>query len=120
MGQAIADAMRTIMLCAVDGTEAGVAATEALMSDDLRMWQQGTGWVGKADKVAAWSKMRGAPMPTQIHSLLACGDEAAVEAVVTTPGGAMLVTVFARFRDGRMVGGREYFLPAPPAEVFGG
>ena len=120
MSQAIADAMRAIMLRAVDGTEAGVVAAAALMADDLRMWQQGTGWVGKADKIAAWSKMRGAPMPTQIHTLVVSGEQIAVEAVVTTPAGAMLVSLFARFRDGLMIGGREYFIPAPPADVFRG
>ena len=118
MNRTVADAMRVILLRAADGTEAGVAAAAALMADDLRMWQQGAGWVGKADKIAAWSRSRGAPMPVTIHTLVASGDDVAVEATVTTPAGVILVSVFARFRDGRMVGGREYFLPAPPADVL--
>jgi ketosteroid isomerase-like protein len=113
-----AETMREILMRAVDGTPEGAAAAAALIADNARIWQQGSGWVAKADKVAAWRRSEGAPMPTVIRSLVASGDDVAVEATVETPRGVMLVVVFAVFRDGRLVSQREYFVPAPDAEVF--
>jgi hypothetical protein len=113
-----AEAMREILMRAVDGTPEGAAAAAALIADDARIWQQGPGWMTKADKLAAWRRSGGAPMPTVIRSLVASGDEVAVEATVETPRGVMLVVVFAVFRGGRLVSQREYFVPAPDAEVF--
>jgi len=120
MSQTNADAMREIFLRATDGTAEGVAAAAALIAEDARIWQQGAGWMSKADKVAAWSRTRGAPMATEIRSLVASGDRVAVEATVAAPAGEILVAVFAVFRGGQLVSEREYFPPAPPAEVFAG
>jgi ketosteroid isomerase-like protein len=113
-----AEAMREIMLRAVDGTEAGVQAAAALIADDARIWQQGAGWMTKAAKMEAWRRGLGSPLPTTIRSLVAAGDQVAVEAVISAPGRDMLVAFFATFRDGRLVAGREYFAAAPEAGVF--
>jgi hypothetical protein len=113
-----AEAMREILMRAVDGTPEGAAAAAALIADDARIWQQGPGWMTKADKLAAWRRSAGAPMPTVIRSLVASGDDVAVEATVETPRGVMLVVVFAVFQGGRLVSQREYFVPAPSADVF--
>jgi len=118
MSQTNADAMREILLRATDGTAEGVAAAAALIAEDARMWQQGAGWMTRADKIAAWSRTRGAPMATEIRSLVVSGDQVAVEATVAAPAGLMLVAIFAVFRDGLLISEREYFVSAPPAEAF--
>jgi hypothetical protein len=113
-----AEAMREIMLRAVDGTEAGVEAAAALMADDVRIWQQGAGWMTKSAKLESWRRGLGSPLPTTIRSLVEAGDQIAVEAVISASGRDMLVAFFAKFRNGRLVEGREYFTAAPPADVF--
>ena len=113
-----AEAMREIMQRATDGTPAGVAAAAALMADDARIWQQGVGWVGKAEKIAMWSRSEGHPAKTVIRSLVVSGDDVAVEATVATAAGSVLVAMFGRFRDGKLAEGREYFPPAPVGAIF--
>jgi ketosteroid isomerase-like protein len=119
VSQSNADAMRQIMQRACDGTPDGVQAAAALMSEDLRMWQQGAGWLTKADKIQRWTQSNAAAgaLTSTIRNLVAAGDSVAMEAVVSTPKGDMLVVMFGRFRDGKMIEGREYFPPAA-AEVF--
>jgi ketosteroid isomerase-like protein len=114
-----AEAMREIMLRAVDGTEAGVQAAAALIADDVRIWQQGAGWMTRTAKMESWRRGLGAPLPTTIRSLVEAGDQVAVEATISASGRDVLVAFFATFRDGRLVAGREYFTAAPPADVFG-
>jgi len=113
-----AEAMREIMQRATDGTPAGVAAAAALMADDARIWQQGTGWVGKAEKIAMWARSEGQDLKTVIRTLVAAGDEVAVEATVTSPAGAVVVAMFGRFKDGKLFEGREYFPPASASAIF--
>ena len=71
-----AEAMREIMLRAVDGTEAGVQAAAALIADDVRIWQQGAGWMTRTAKMESWRRGLGAPLGLglQVLTLLLAGE----------------------------------------------
>ena len=116
-----AEVMRTILLRAADGTAEGVQLAAAMLADDVRLWQQGIGWLGKADKIRMWTETNASGLQFQktVISMVAEDDAIAAEMLIAMPGSDYMVTMFAKFSGGKMIEGREYLTPVAAAEIFG-
>jgi ketosteroid isomerase-like protein len=116
------EAMRTILLRAADGTADGVQQAATRLADDVRIWQQGIGWLGKADKIKMWTETNtsGVQFEKRLISIVAEDDKVATEMLIAMPGTGSdyMVTMFAKFSGGRMIEGREFLTPVAAAEIF--